>query len=276
MKLPIAGALIAAVLAAPPLLAQTSAGANPKASFEVASVRPNNSGSTNSRLSAQPGGRVTATNVTVRMLLRASYRLQPYQMVGGPAWLDSDRFDIVAKAEGDPDEEQLQLMLQSLLAERFGFAAHRETRELPVYALVLARPDGKTGPQLRPSDIDCEALARTKTKPPPPPPPTASNPSPVGPCSMRAAGGGRMSAGAATMTQLAGFLSGPTNRMVVDRSGLAGAFDIDLQWTPDQTADTSGPSIFTALQEQLGLKLESQRAPVDVLVIDRVEQPTPD
>lgn len=269
----VAGVLVA-VLAEPHVFAQAPGSDTARPSFEVASVKPNKSADRGMNMMSQPGGRMTATNITLQMLILNAYKIQSFQIAEGPDWIRSDRFDINAKADSDPTPEQRQLMLQSLLAERFKLAVHRETREMPVYALVLARADGKPGPQLRPSDIDCEELARTKTKPPLPV--TGPGPRPVAPCRMTLGGNGRLQAGALKIPNLVASLSSIVNRVVIDRTGLTGSFDLELQWSPEQSADTSGPSIFTALQEQLGLKLESTRGPVEVLVIDRVEQPSPD
>jgi uncharacterized protein (TIGR03435 family) len=179
----------------------------------------------------------------------------------------------------------MQLMVQALLADRFKLVVHRETREMPTYALVLAREDERLGPQLKVSTVDCSPGARRGLPPPPPPGPNERPP-----CGMRMAPGSIMSGGTA-LSQLATTLSNSVGRMVVDKTGLTDRFDIDLKWTPDGMAaggglgipggapppvpvDTSGPSIFAALQEQLGLKLESERGPVEVLVIDSVEHPT--
>jgi uncharacterized protein (TIGR03435 family) len=181
-------------------------------------------------------------------------------------------------------------MLQSLLAERFQLVVHRESKELPIYTLVMARSDGKPGPQLHASATDCAALMsamRGRGGPPPAPP----APGERMPCSLRMFPGS-LSGGASTIAQLTNVLARFVSRTVVDQTGLAGAFDFDLQWTPDQmpqgreerppgapplpAIDPNGPSIFTAVQEQLGLKLESTKGPVDVLVIDRIEHPTED
>jgi uncharacterized protein (TIGR03435 family) len=162
-------------------------------------------------------------------------------------------------------------MVRTLLADRFKLAVHHETRELPIYALLLARNDGRLGPKLQPST--CVAGRR------PPGDATAQ------PCGFRP-GPGIFVSGGVPIAMLATFVSSAVRRSVVDRTGLDGNFDIDLHWLPDNSPlgpqpdtpppDPGGPSIFTALQEQLGLKLESTRGPVDVLVIDHVEQPTPD
>jgi bla regulator protein blaR1 len=267
----------------------------PAPAFEVASVKLNNSGDGRVMLSQQPGGRFTATNVPLRLLIRNAYQLQDFQIVGAPSWINSERYDIVAKAEdGTPPEtpsldrtgpSRIQLMMRSLLAERFQLVAHDETRELPIYALVVARSDGKLGPDLKKSEVDCNALfaaGRGRGMPPPPPagPPQGERPQ----CGVRI-GPGNLAMGGAPMPQIANSLAMFVGRTVQDKTGLTGNYDATLTWTPDQMpqrppgapepppADPNGPSIFTALQEQLGLKLDSQKGPVHVLVIDRVERP---
>ena len=268
--------------------------------FEVASVKANKSGDNRIGIGFQPGGRFKATNVPLRELISAAYGtpqpLPAFQISGGPKWIESERFDIVAKAAGDPQPgpngapPEMFLMLRNLLAERFQLTVHRETKEVPIYTLVMARADGKLGPQMHASATDCAALMsamRGRGGPPPAPP----APGERMPCSLRMFPGG-LSGGASTIAQLTNVLARFVSRTVVDQTGLAGAFDFDLQWTPDQmpqgreerppgapplpAIDPNGPSIFTAVQEQLGLKLESTKGPVDVLVIDRVEHPTED
>ena len=245
----------------------------------------------------QPGGRFTATNVPLRDLIRFAYQLQNFQIVGGPDWLTSDRFDIVAKAEGEVPSAPLgtagpmQMMMRSLLEERFKVSVHQEKRDLPIYALVFARSDKKLGAKLQPSTVDCQAMmtaAMARGGPPLAPPPSTPSGRPV--CGMRS-GPGQMMGGGFPLSQLASALSQMVQRVVVDRTELTGNFDLELTYTPDQMPqgppgtpppgapppppiDPNGPSIFTALQEQLGLKLDSQRGPVDVLVIDRAERPT--
>jgi uncharacterized protein (TIGR03435 family) len=286
-----------ALLAAPVLH-----GATQEPQFEVASIKPNKSGDNRVMIGVQPGGRFTATNVTLRMLIRNAYQLQDFQITGGPSWLTEERFDIVAKAEandtmGDPFRAQQsgqpsrgQLMIRALLADRFKLVVHNENKEMPIYALVLARSDGKLGPQLKPSEVDCAAMmaagrGRGRGMPPPEPPGPGAPPPP---CGIRI-GPGNMAVGGSPLTQVANSLSMFAGRIVVDKTGLTGNYDFTLTWTPDQMPgagqrppgapepppiDPNGPSLFTAVQEQLGLKLESQRGPVAVLVIDRVERPT--
>ena len=253
-------------------------------------------------LGIQPGGRFNAVNVALWDLIRQAYNLQRSQLVGGPDWLETARYDIVAKAEseiprGGPGAPigPLNFMMQDLLEDRFKLKAHRETREMPIYALVLARSDQKLGQGLRPSTADCEAFrgrgrggAAGPGAGPAGPPRAMFTPGERPTCGMMV-GPGQVAAGGIPISQLTVMLSQYTQRIVVDRTGLKGNFDIDLTFTPDRMPqgplppgvqlppiDPNGPSIFTAIQEQLGLKLDSERGPVEVLVIDHVERPTPD
>jgi uncharacterized protein (TIGR03435 family) len=275
--------------------AQTQPAGGTGQSFEVASVKPNKSGDGRVMLGIQPGGRFTATNVPLRGLIRQAYALQDFQIVGAPDWINNERFDIVAKAEGEVARGlpgtvgPMQVMIQNLLAERFKLVAHQENREMPIYALVMARSDGRLGSQLKPSTIDCAAMARGRQGQQPPGPPPMPAPGQRMQCGLRI-GPGTMSMGGFPVGEFARTLSQFVQRVVVDRTGLTGAYDLDLTWTPDQRPqgppppgapplppiDPDGPSIFTAVQEQLGLKLDAQRGPVEVLVIDSVDRPTPD
>ena len=267
--------------------------------FEVASVKPKKSGEGFIRFGLQPGGRFTAQNVPTRELIRFAYNVQPFQIEGGPGWLNSDRFDVTAKAEGDlpptgPGQSgPVQLMMQNLLADRFKLKVRRETKEMPVYELVLARSDGRLGKQIEPSTVDCVAMrgrgagpgGRGPGGPPPSPPQPGERPQ----CGMFM-GIGSVGAGDVAIQQLAQLLSQSVRRIVVDKTGLTGRYSFNIEFTPDQmpppgatppgvqlpAVNPDGPSIFTALQEQLGLKLESARGQVETLVIDSIEQPTPD
>jgi bla regulator protein blaR1 len=280
-----AGAAILAVAAGPPPAAQTP-------SFEVASVRRNNSGDGSTTRRMQPGG-TTFINVPVRQLIIGAYGVQPFQVVGGPAWITSDRFDINAKAEGAPSPEQMNLMLRALLADRFKLIVRQEQREMPIYTLVKAREDGQLGPALKPSTVDCGATGRGRGGPPPAAPGAGGAPPlPLAGCRMMIAPG-RIEIGGQPITQLATFLSSQVGRSIIDKTGLTGRYDVQLSFLPDggrggplgplppgapalPPIDPDAPSIFTAVQEQLGLKLESGRGPVDVIVIERVEPPTED
>jgi bla regulator protein blaR1 len=277
------------VISAPPGQGGADAAAS-TATFEVASVKANKSGDGRVMISMPPTGRYTATNVPLRLLLQQSYELQPFQIVGGPNWISSDRFDIVGKAPDGFTPDQLRPMVRALLADRFKLKSHLETREMPIYELVLARADGKLGPNLTPSKSDCKAvMAQRRGGPPPAPPQPGQTPE----CSMML-GAGNLNAGGMEIAQLARSLGPLVNRIVNDKTGLKGEYDFQLTFSPDgrggfpgipggppagidaPAADPNRPSLFTALQEQLGLKLDSQRGPVEVLVIDSVEQPTED
>lgn len=252
--------------------------------FEVASIKPNVSGDLRVSIQWSPGGRFTAINAPLRALIRDAYQLQEFELSGGPKWIDAARVDIVAAAEGEPSAAQMRLMLKNLLADRFKLQLHTETRELPFYALVLARSDGRTGPDLRRSDGDCgqsapldDTLGIT---------PRSGPPDPDARCGFFGPGpGGSAKFRGVTIAALARFLVPPVRRAVFDRTGLTGYFDADLEATaefgppppPPGVADRIDrgalPSIFTVLQQRLGLKLDAQRGPVNVLVIDRLERP---
>jgi uncharacterized protein (TIGR03435 family) len=250
-------------------LSQSSAADN-RLSFEVVSVKRNNSGERGGSNTLRPG-RYSSNNVTLRRVVNLAYSpLLGTQIVGGPDWIDVERFDIEAKSEGNPTMEQLRLMVRSLLADRFKLRVHTETKELPAYALVIARNDGRLGPQLRPSTADCSKDSEAAAQAAIPAGPTGRKPGcgfSVGDSSLSGKGG--------TMDALAAELS-LVGRQVVDRTGLNGSYEINLEWSPDAdpTLQNGGPSIFTALQEQLGLKLEAIRAPQEVLVIDGAERPS--
>lgn len=263
--------------------------------FEVASVRPNTSGSNQVTMGMQPGGRFNAINMPLALLIRSAYRLQESQLIGAPDWVATERYDIVAKAEGEFEPPvpggglgRQQLMLQSLLEERFKLKPRRETRQLPIYALVFAHDSKKLGPALKPSAVDCQALAAAR-KSGNAPPPAPQKPGDRPQCGTLM-GFGRI-AGGMPMTSFARLLSDVVQRSVVDSTGLAANFDLELRWTPDlppglptdkpfrmngMEIDPHGPSIFTAIQEQLGLRLEPTRGPVEVLIIDHIERPSPD
>jgi len=200
---------------------------------------------------------------------------------GGAKALQSDKFDVIATTDPGASQEQVFLMLRALLAERFKLVVHRETRDLPIYALVIARKDGRLGPRLRPSNVDCSAAPSDS--------PTASPPAGAfvaEPCKGLRNVPGKATGRAVTIPTLARLMSGwvDDHRPVEDRTGLTGNFDIDLDWTPDRplpadapalpATDSNGAGLFTALQEQLGLKVESTKNSIDMLVVDHAEHPT--
>lgn len=257
--------------------------------FDVASVKPNKTGGMGTRIMFQPGGRFKADNASLKMLIRLAYDVQNFQITGGPSWIDSDKYDVEGKAEGGPpddmrtmteeqrkaDLDRRRQMIQALLADRFKLSLHRESKEAPIYALVVA----KGGPKLKELPPEAKTEAAPKDAP--------AEPDPKHP--MR--GGMRMGRGELTgegikLLFLADSLSNVVGRKVIDQTGLKGDYSFELKWTPDEShdqgfkgpgdapaaPDANGPSIFTAIQEQLGLKLESQKSPVDLLVIDHVEK----
>jgi uncharacterized protein (TIGR03435 family) len=248
----LASAVLSAQQAPPP-------GADESASFEVASVKPNTSRISNALPPSRANGSYSASNVALKSLIANAYDVRIFQIEGGPDWLTAERFDIIARGrEGTPDRLR-PAMLRTLLAERFKLVAHFETREQQVYALVLLRSDGRLGPELKPS--------------------APGSGSASGPFAAVGNGVARINGNRVPMDIFAIVLTGSVfNQRVINRTGLSGEFDLDLRFTPELSSTTAPelPSIFTAVQEQLGLRLQSERAPVPVLVIDSVQRPTPD
>jgi uncharacterized protein (TIGR03435 family) len=275
------GVVWAAVIGACVVLHGQSQANQKPLSFEIASIKPTQTQGT-SLLMLYPG-RLSVTNMRLGGLIIRAYRLQSDQLVGnGPEWTDSQAFDIEARAASNVPSGELMLMLRTLLADRFKLALRHETRELPIYVLSMSRADGQLGPKLkRSSGSDC-------FRPPVPgEEPKALADSAAPSCGLFSPQGhwiGR----ATTIDVFASALSMQSlHRVVVNQTHLTGTFDLELQWAdlaflfspqanPNDPPLSDGPSLFTAIQEQLGLKLESTKGPVDVLVIDRVERPAPD
>lgn len=287
-------------------LAATATLAAQSAAFDVASIKTNVSGEP-SRMgpTLQPSGRVFAVNVPLQRLVQAAYGLEENQVVGGPPWLASALFDVEARAISGTTPEQARAMLRTLLGERFALTTHVETRQLPIFELQIATRDGKPAAGLKPSGSECAPPAFPQGVPLPPPPPPSLGGVYIG-VSRRTftcptiVMMGNISARSLTLDAFAEELALRLDRPVVNRTGLPGSFDFELAFTPEQArlpmptagsvgvaggpvgGDSSpapgslnaGPSLMTALQEQLGLKLESARGPVQVLVIDRAERPT--
>ena len=221
-----------------------------RAEFEVASVKPTATQDGSLAVHFPPGGRFSIRNLTLKQLLQTAYAVQAYQISGGPGWITSAGFDIEARAGAgteDLSRAQVLRMVQTLLADRFQLALHRETRLLPVYALIV----GKTGSRLQPADTN------------------------LGPPQTRM---GQMVVRKMSMTEFANILALALKRPVKDETGLKGEFAFTLEWTPglSDTEDRPSPrpSLFTAVQEQPGLKLESVKGPIEVLVIDHAEKPS--
>jgi len=251
------------VIPAPPPAQRTG-----RPEFEAASIRPNRAGDLNTTRSVlSPGGTYMGTNQPARSLILQAFGIRGIQLTSGPKWIEdyfSGSYDVTARAAGPASRDELMLMLQAFLEERFKLKYHWETRELPVFALVVASK-GKLGPDIR------ETAGETRLNP------------------VRGAAG-LMEGTNATMADLASYLSaGPTGRdgrMVLDRTGVTGRFDFKLEWSPEEPPRVPGtdvliarppsnaPSLTTALEEQLGLKLESSRGPVQVMVIDSIERPS--
>jgi len=239
-----------------PVFAQSAAN---RPSFEVASIKENNSGARNSGTSTRDGGLFIGTNVSVKQLIMQSYRLQDFQVIGGPDWVNTAAFDIQARAaEGAVPKptgpvdvnkpDTLALMVQSLLEERFQLKVRHESREMSVYILSV----GKDGAKLKAPGTESGStntnVSNGKTH-------VVGKGSPVG--------------------TLAQIIARQLRRPVIDKTNLTGPFDFELDWVNSNApTDEVGPSVFTALQEQVGLKLESSKAPVEVLVIESVQKPS--
>jgi bla regulator protein blaR1 len=241
---------------APAARAQQQPDASTARGFEVASIKPSNLDPGDRSITTDRSGRLSVENSSLKDLIRNAYQLRDFQISGGPAWLDADRYNIVAKPEGTPSRDQAGPNLQKLLADRFHLKFHRESKEMPVYALVV----GKNGPKLKDTEGQQHGMK---------------------------GGRGVMTGMGASMEILARNLSQRLERMVIDRTGLTGFYDFKLEFTPDEAqvrapgdstplpaAGSSGPSLFTALQEQLGLKLETSKGPVEILEIDHAEKPS--
>jgi len=262
----------------------------PGPEFEVASIKPNNSGSIRTSLDLQPGGRFIALNVSVGMLVNFAYGdngpLGPNRLSISKAWTGgsdvvfAEHYDIQAKAGGDLTQSQLPDAVRRLLLDRFKLVVHHELRDLPGYDLVMARADGRLGPRLRRLDVDCSNPQSA--------PPAAADGKPA--CGFQSFPGkatGRVPMVDFARRVLTGALDG--RPPVEDRTAMAGTFEFALDWTPDGAGpsrppdappappiDPNGASLFTALREQLGFKLEPRREQIDVLVIDHAERPAPD
>jgi uncharacterized protein (TIGR03435 family) len=218
--------------------------------LEVAAIHPSRVDSMNTRIDLQKGGRLVITNATLRTLIRNAYGVLPFQLANQPQWVESDRFDINAKNDSGQQitQDSLKPLLQGLLADRFHLKAHWETREEPIYALLV----GKDGPKFQPYAGAPEHGMNTGKIP--------------GKVNMRGSD--------VPMAELATNLGNQLQRFVVDETGLSGHYDFLLHWNPDTAEDSTEPSLPTALHEQLGLKLEPRKGPVQMLIIDRAEKPS--
>jgi uncharacterized protein (TIGR03435 family) len=264
----------------------------PAPTFEVASVRKNTSNEGGSFIRMLPGNRLNATNMPVRVLITISYQLQQFQLEGGPSWIDNDRYDITAKIDGEQkpivpgQTPDMILAIRSLLADRFKLKTHKEDRQMDVYNLVMIKP-GVPGPSLKPSTTDCAAMANARRngppQAPPPGPPDINAPMPCGMMGLP----GAIRGGGQPIAQIASMLTNQTGRLVIDKTNLTGNWDFLVKYMFEARGnqplppgipapDPDAPSIYTAIQEQLGMKLEGAKAPVQMTVIDSIEHPTDD
>jgi uncharacterized protein (TIGR03435 family) len=293
-----AAAAVAGLSAARPLAQSftTAAGTVPAPDpniplyFEAASIKPSSATNPGMGIRRQPGGRFNTINTPVKLLITFAYQIQDFQLAGGPGWMANDRFDIVAKMDGElpaiipgTGADHMMLAMRTLLADRFKLVVHRETRQLDMYALMMAKPDGKPGPALRPATGDCSPAAFAGRRGGPPP---AGGPPPVV-CGIQG-GPGRIRFGGFPLSLFATGIANRVGRTVVDRTGLTGNWEFELSFAAEAPpgalapgaqplpVDPDAPDLFTAVREQLGLKLESTKGPVEVLVVDSVEHPTPD
>jgi uncharacterized protein (TIGR03435 family) len=271
-----------------PILAQTAPrpAAGGALRFEVASIKRNPGDAQKAFVMQRflPGGGFEGFNVTLGSVIRLAYGLQDFQTVGAPKWVDTDRFDIQMRAPQGAVEIEAPRRLQSLLAERFALKAHTEKRDHPIYALVLVRADKSLGPRLRRSPFDAKTIQEQDARM------LRENPATFTPLECGLTAGRRLGSCGGTIAVLASRFPMYVGRMVVDRTGLTGAYAYDLTFGdlpvpgagpgggfpfPTKPPDPDAPSLFTALEQQLGLKLVSQTGPVDVLVIDHVQPPKP-
>jgi len=240
-------------------------------SFDAASLKLNDSGRTGFKLGPPAHGALDGTNATVKMLIAFANRTQESKVVGGPSWVNSDRYDMAAKGPETATNPEVWEMLQTLLSQRFKLVVHRDTRELPVYALVV----GKKGIKLTPAEEGACAAAIKASQP----------------CGSAGIVQNGVIATNVSMTNIAALLARQLDRPVVDKTGLKGKYDCQLYWVPDGYKEpdaaamdanpreprrilTDGPSIFAAVQEIAGLKLEAEKGPVEVVVIDKIEKPS--
>jgi len=225
--------------------------------FDVASIRENTDTAAPQRLMRTPEGGLTAQHFPARFLITIAYRLQPFQLSGAPGWVERTYFDIAAKpaAGSSTSREQMPDMLQALLVERFKLRFHREKRQIDGYALVRVKP-GALGPGLKVSAINCEQTPPAK------------------PCLQFRDAPSTFVIPGSPIWSLQQRLIAEVNAPIEDETGLTATYDIDLRWSSDPTAASDVPALFTALQEQLGLKLERRRVAAELFIVDNFERPT--
>jgi bla regulator protein blaR1 len=315
-------ALVPVMLAAQlPFLPNQGPPPDPNLRFDVASVKAADPTGGGMMMRLMPGAFETV-GVPLRLLLRQALQKPDYQVIGAPNWVDTERYTVAAKAPAGSPPNANAVMLVNLLKDRFQLAMHTETRELPIFNLVVARADGRLGPGLKESSAECQAAraggpgaangpgggpagdgpgrgapgggagiaAGRGALPGTPGGPPMFDPNAPIPCGSMRTGPGMLGAGGRTIAQLVQMLSGSTGRPVVDKTGLTSLYDFSLKFAPEPGSiigpapppgvlpppDPDAPNLFTAVQEQLGLKLENARGPIEVVVIDRIEKPSLD
>ena len=249
--------------------------------FDVASIKRNTSGEPGNSMRSMPDGSEVLVNSPIRSFLGAAYPSESCQYVGLPEWAQTDRYDVTVKPPAGATREQTQAMWRAFFAERMKLVVHDETTDEPIYNLVRARRDGELGPKLKPSTHDCIAESNAARERREPPKPLVTEADFLDSCGMRF-GAGRIISGGYTMQSFTYNLRGLSGRVVRDRTGLTGFYAIDFTFAmPGQSAGGAGaadpndaPSVFTALQEQLGLKLEPDKMPLQHVVVDHIERPT--
>jgi uncharacterized protein (TIGR03435 family) len=309
----------ATVVAQLPFLPQQGPPPDPSLQFEVASVKAADTSGGGMMMRMMPGS-FDATGVPLRLLLRQALQKPDYQIIGAPSWVDTERYTVAAKAASGTPQNAMPVMMVNLLKDRFQMTIHTETRELPIFNLVLARRDRRLGPNLKESSAECQAAIAARAGgagaptapgggpggagpagspggaagrgalPGAPGGPPTFDPNAAIPCGSMRTGPGMLGAGGRAIAQLVQMLSGSTGRPVVDKTGLTGAYDFSLRFAPEPGSfvggppppgvlpppDPDAPNLYTAVQEQLGLRMENARGPVEVVVIDRIEKPTVD
>lgn len=248
------------------------------AQFEVVSIKRNVSGTTSGGIRSLPDGTTVMTNQPIRSIILAASPVPVREVEGLPDWVNSERYDVTLKPPAGAAREQRGEMMRSMFVERMKLQAHVEERERDVFALVVARSDGRVGPELKPSPLDCSP------RPPgaaPPPPPSFDPKDATGRCGGLFGQGSIVSGGIA-LDSLVVSISGSAGRQVLNRTGLKGFYALTLRWaeprrpgaSPDAALDENLPDFFTALQEQLGLKLQPEKAQMPIFIVDHIERPT--
>jgi uncharacterized protein (TIGR03435 family) len=245
--------------------------ANPAPAFDVASIKRSNAQTSGWSYGSQPGGRWSMRNTPIATVIREAYPAESKRLVGAPDWVEREAYDIEAKAEGEPSEDRIRLMLQSLLAERLQFASHYAPVEEAVFELVTIQSAERRRDAIRISTLDCDAIreARRAGKPFEGTPPANGAP----PCGWSSTNGQSYRFGGVTMSVFARTLN-PDGRVVIDKTGLTGRYEFTLRYSREIDTTDDLPSIFVALPEQLGLRLLPGKSMLRAVIVDRIERPT--